>query len=372
MFYEMSKGPMGQYFMFHQQDKIPIYTGFIIITFYLLFTITLNWLLKKKAIDTKKIKFINLSINLVFVITFFIVMEFVSIYSINLINSENIQSNTGIDLLLIWKMRENIRHRESGVGYFSTNSEGIRSEREIPYKKEKNEFRILVLGDSWVFGLNVDDKQTFCHILEQKLSAKYTDKKITVINGGCPGYCLAQGYLFLLYRGIKYKPDLIIVKNFANETGLKAFSVICPAKKSCFATNLKSLFWNSNLYLYLRRIIFINNLHKREVSKKKWNKQRGGEESAYNQWLLEEIDSCCKKKKIPVLYLNLELNGRLYYNWSMTDFAKEKKSKYLEISLDPDKDKEFNKIDPTHPGPENHKVIAESIYDFLVKTSVAF
>lgn len=366
---EILRSPLGKYFIFYAQDKTPIEFCIILLIVLAIFSLIINRIVKKKTGEVKRAGIVIFFANLILIAAFFLIMESVVISSVRSINSGDEKSFIEMDQLLLWKTKANIRGIESGAGKIHTNREGFRSEAEIPLKKEKNEYRILALGDSWVFGLNVDNSQTFCNVLEERLSEKYPDKKITVINGGCPGYCLAQGYIFLTCRGINFKPDLIIVKNFYNETALETFNDIYPANSPKFIRSLKFLLWKSNFYLFLRRMMFIRSAQKENSSGGKWEGER---EDAYYKWLLGEIDSYCRKKKIPVIYLNLELRGNLDYTRSMRDFAQKEKCSYLEISLDPDKDREFIKIDPVHPGPENHKIIGEKLYDFLVKTSVAF
>src|SRR3989338_4149797 len=52
---------------------------------------------------------------------------------------------------------------------FNTNSQGVRY-RELPLEKKENEFRFLVLGDSYAEGVGVDAEDRFTEILERKLT----------------------------------------------------------------------------------------------------------------------------------------------------------------------------------------------------------
>src|SRR6185436_18130054 len=58
------------------------------------------------------------------------------------------------------------RHR------LSTNSKGFRGVHEYAVPKPTNVFRVMVLGDSVVNGYGVEDDETFCAVLEKKLSGK--------------------------------------------------------------------------------------------------------------------------------------------------------------------------------------------------------
>lgn len=84
------------------------------------------------------------------------------------------------------------------------NGHGLR-DREYSYSRVPGKKRVLVLGDSFVWGLGVGLDQTF----SKRLEALLTDTE--VINAGVPGYSTDQELLWLERQGTKYKPDLVIV-----------------------------------------------------------------------------------------------------------------------------------------------------------------
>lgn len=94
---------------------------------------------------------------------------------------------------------------------YITNKEGFRG--KLPnLNKDSNEYRIVVLGDSFIEGFGTNDDSTFCTLLEKQLSEKYLNNKISVINGGICGN--NPLYEIVLYQNKleKYNPDLIIVE----------------------------------------------------------------------------------------------------------------------------------------------------------------
>lgn len=106
------------------------------------------------------------------------------------------------DPLLFWKLRPS-----------STNNVNARRYRGkiVPYVKPQDTLRILVIGDSCAYGAFVDDERdTYAHILEDKLNAK-SSKRFEVINAGVPGYSSLQGLRYLKTELLKYQPDCIIV-----------------------------------------------------------------------------------------------------------------------------------------------------------------
>ncbi len=99
-------------------------------------------------------------------------------------------------------------------GFFykiKTNAKSLRSNRVVAYKKPSNTFRILVLGDSIIFGIGVNNENLFSSVLEEKLNQKIPDKNFEVINASAPGWGPVEYYLYMKNEGYKYSPDLIII-----------------------------------------------------------------------------------------------------------------------------------------------------------------
>lgn len=66
---------------------------------------------------------------------------------------------------------------------YSNNSLGFRGSRE--YQEKGNKYRILLLGDSFAYGLGVNDDQTFAYLMEKQLSTP--SRPVEVVNAGCAG-----------------------------------------------------------------------------------------------------------------------------------------------------------------------------------------
>ena len=80
----------------------------------------------------------------------------------------------------------------------------------IKYEKDINENRILMLGNSSVFGWAVQENETFSKVLESLCNAGSKSKRYTVINGGIPGFSSYNSLALLRSVGLLYKPDVII------------------------------------------------------------------------------------------------------------------------------------------------------------------
>jgi len=79
--------------------------------------------------------------------------------------------------------------------------------------KERDTFRIVVLGDSFMEAYSVELQSSFHKRLEQFMGQEGVD--VEVINFGVGGYGTLQEYLSLVEFGGKYKPDLVLLAFFA-------------------------------------------------------------------------------------------------------------------------------------------------------------
>ncbi|HCD05805.1 MULTISPECIES: SGNH/GDSL hydrolase family protein [unclassified Methylophaga] len=91
-----------------------------------------------------------------------------------------------------------------------TNSKGIRSDVEYAYEKPDGTKRIVILGDSFGMGYEVELEDTFTQVMRRELMSTL-DQKVEVINLSVSGYGTAEQLLMLQNEGIKYQPDLVLV-----------------------------------------------------------------------------------------------------------------------------------------------------------------
>lgn len=105
-----------------------------------------------------------------------------------------------------WILKPNLRDmRVFDHKILNTNSKGFRGRKDIPYHKNTNKLRILILGDSYTFGDEVSDNETYAFYLQEMLP--HTE----VINLGVHGYGHDQMLILLKEEGVKYKPDIVIL-----------------------------------------------------------------------------------------------------------------------------------------------------------------
>lgn len=87
----------------------------------------------------------------------------------------------------------------------NSNSRGLRGTREYDYNKPQGKQRILIFGDSYTFGDEVSDNETYSHFLDIQLP------NVEVLNFGVHGYGHDQMLLYLKDEGVKYRPDIVIL-----------------------------------------------------------------------------------------------------------------------------------------------------------------
>jgi hypothetical protein len=139
-----------------------------------------------------------------------------------------------------------VRFIESKVGlsqgscYRATVTISPQGWRSPPFSLAKSEgvFRILVLGDSFMAGMQVGDDDTFSRVLERRLNVAGLGRRVEVITFGVPSWGTDQQYLALRQYGLKLNPDLVLVAFYAQndvaETDLELRSATSTYPKPYF------------------------------------------------------------------------------------------------------------------------------------------
>jgi lysophospholipase L1-like esterase len=94
-----------------------------------------------------------------------------------------------------------------------TNALGLRGRASSP--KDEGTYRMLMLGDSFIFGFGVEDDETLPAQLEATLGTRH--EGIEVLNAGVPGWSTDQYYLFLRTRLDEITPDLVMLGLLVND-----------------------------------------------------------------------------------------------------------------------------------------------------------
>ena len=112
-----------------------------------------------------------------------------------------------------WAVAPNVRNLEVfGGKRLNTDARGLRGAREVPFEKSPGTTRIAIFGDSFTFGEEVSDDETFAHQLERLLPG------VEVLNFGVHGYGHDQELLYLREALPLYRPDVVLVGHVTDDS----------------------------------------------------------------------------------------------------------------------------------------------------------
>ncbi|MBU6450197.1 MAG: SGNH/GDSL hydrolase family protein [Cyanobacteria bacterium REEB67] len=104
---------------------------------------------------------------------------------------------------------KSVTWRKEGYARSYLNWDGLR-ESNITPAKPAGVYRVALLGDSMVEGLQVPLEQTFGKKLEKQLTAKL-HRPVQVINFGTSGYSTVQECLLMKRKVFNYAPDMVLL-----------------------------------------------------------------------------------------------------------------------------------------------------------------
>lgn len=158
-----------------------------------------------------------------------------------------------------WAVKPNITNKivfDNKI--LNTNSKGIRGRIEYSYEKNPNRTRIIILGDSFTFGDDVSDTETYPYYLQQMLP------NAEILNLGVSAYGHDQMLIYLLEEGLRYHPDIVLLGfgPWGNKRNLSEFYfkskprfrwsgnqlVLCNSPVPTSRWFLKHDFWRSRFF----------------------------------------------------------------------------------------------------------------------------
>lgn len=118
----------------------------------------------------------------------------------------------------LWYTAPGVKSTPESVAHI--NVLGLRGELPaIP--KPAGVTRVLVVGDSSLYGHGVNDDETFPAQLESALLG--LGQRVEVVNGGTPGYSTEQTRLMLEELGWGLEPDLLVIGNLWSDNNFDSF-----------------------------------------------------------------------------------------------------------------------------------------------------
>ena len=143
----------------------------------------------------------------------------------------NMESNSAFQSLFISDDRIGHRLRPGISVRYSTeefsndltiNGQGVRDNADIG-PKGPDERRVLILGDSYVFAVQVPFSHTFGEQLEVGLNASDPAHHWRVINGGVQGYGPVEEWLFYRHIASRFDPDIVLIVVSVATDAIEAF-----------------------------------------------------------------------------------------------------------------------------------------------------
>jgi len=243
------------------------------------------------------------------------------------------------------------------LGYTATytiNSDSLNSKSDYSIQKDATTYRIITLGDSFTFGEYVNTEDNYPSILEKLLNNRLTCsniKKFEVINLGVGGYDIEYEIARYRKRGVKYNPNLLIwLVSEGNFTIINE-----KVRPDTFKFNSKG-------------IIEEDPITKRSIARVQAigeTQKKLGLTYIINHQLnnLTKIFSIYSHN---ILILN-------YYSMSTSimegihSISKENNKIVFINNLIPELENDLYHLADRHPNTEGHKIIAEDIFNYLVK-----
>ncbi|MBI4125634.1 MAG: hypothetical protein HY609_02345 [Deltaproteobacteria bacterium] len=182
------------------------------------------------------------------------------------------------------------RHKSpDGRWEFQINRRGFRGGVDYSYEKPPGVLRVLVLGDSFTVGYEVDQDETYAVVLERELKKRGIAAE--VINAGVSGFSNAEELVFLEQEGVRYQPDVVVLGFYFNDlednirTGLFKLldgELIVNSKQYAPVTNVRDFLNSFAPYRWLSENSYLHNYLNAAATVwvKKWLEQKRREEIA--------------------------------------------------------------------------------------------
>jgi hypothetical protein len=128
--------------------------------------------------------------------------------------------------VLGWAPKPHTRSKDVRI-----NSQGIRAEHDYVHAGDPEVVRVSAFGDSFTFGNEVDNEDTWERQLEDQ------NPRLEVLNFGVGAYGLDQAYLRYLQDGVPFNSDIVVI-GFMSENIFRNLNVFRPFYSSSYETNI--------------------------------------------------------------------------------------------------------------------------------------
>lgn len=250
--------------------------------------------------------------------------------------------------------------------------------KEYQLKKDKDTYRILLLGDSIAA---TDLERT---ILEERLNSSFlsqSGRNFEIWNAAVPSWGVKKYALFLKYKGIKYHPDMVLIFFCLNDVGLDEGIVIYRTKNGLTSYNFPNSGFTKimpiNPLLLRRSYLYRLVVFSIEGYLGNGGRPKSRKEKIYEYFKM--ISDICKKKDIAlvgVIYPLVIRNNQysradLRSHGLLLDFTKDSNWKIIDLH---DYLSESERVsyqgepgDEIHFNPQGKRRIAEIVFNYLLE-----
>jgi lysophospholipase L1-like esterase len=113
----------------------------------------------------------------------------------------------------VYRLKPDVNVRTVHAGYFAytyrVNSQGFRGANTVGPKSAARR-RLLFVGDSFTFGVGVDDSATYPAKVEARLR-QWCATPVETVNGGVGGFGTSHELSFLQHYGWQLEPDIVVL-----------------------------------------------------------------------------------------------------------------------------------------------------------------
>lgn len=248
--------------------------------------------------------------------------------------------------------------------HVTTNREGLRW-REHSIEKPEGRRRLLVLGDSVVFGWGVEQEQIFPACLQRSLEE--THGSWEVIAAGVGSWNTRTEFAWLRKRGLDYKPDIVLLNIVSNDVFSKEAAPGEVGRSASQESRIRQVVRASWRSIASRSYLagFYQNYRVRTNA-------RAAEDNAYavDSWhwrdaelALKQIASLCNDNEVVLVAAlphSSDKNRPFFIRYESC--LSELGIPYTNL---PDVSMYRNSMVDGHPNSEGHRIMAEHIQTFL-------
>jgi len=303
--------------------------------------------------------------NLALVVLIFLVLEVVLRFHIAALPPRPTLPDAGV----FWRLNPAC----SEPGY---NRHGLR-EREIAERKPPGQWRVLVLGDSSIYGDQVRGEEAFPRRLEELERRAHPGLDLVVINGGVPGYSSFQGVEWLRRCLHWYHPDLVILGYFNSDVAPDRVEDSRRVPGNFALRLIRRILFHSQVYLWLRQeSMALAAARGRGEFAPNGNNFVPRVPVAQYRANLAAMAAECRRAKAGVVMLNLPpdrfLPPQEDHRQALREVAAQLKIPLVDIAADwAGRDSDGLYADNVHPNSRGHQAIAGQIFKLLENQGLA-